>query len=587
MRGFFKILKFSNHLWRYYLAIAGLSLTVALLSQALPLISRQLVDGFTTGDLARSSAFILVFLIFAADVSQTLINNINGHLGDVLSVKVSNFLSDKFYQKMLKLPQNYFDEELTGTIVSKLNRSTTGLSTFMQAFSNNFLSFIATTIFSLFFIFSISWVVGLVLLALYPIYILMTVKSSGTWQNYENQKNNLKDIAAGRFQEVISNIKTIKSFTSEQQELNFFNNTLSQVLPINKKQSIYWNRKDAERKVLVNVLFGFVFVAIVQQLYAGSITVGDTVALIQFSLLVRVPIFTISFLVSQLQQATTSSRDYFLTLDQLEEDSSAVKKITKVNGSIKFSDVSFEYKHGEKVFKNISFQIQPGQKVALVGESGQGKSTLAHLLLKLYTPTSGTIQIDGQNLADLETSSLRKQIGLVLQEPALFSGTIYDNIAYGNSKASKKDIISSAKAANADGFITNFKDGYNSYIGERGVKLSGGQKQRITIARTILKDAPILILDEATSSLDSKAEREVQIALDNLMKGKTTLIIAHRLSTISGADLIVTLKNGKVDEVGSPKELAKSGGIYAELLKLQTSGTKAAKKELHQKFQLS
>lgn len=585
MRTIFKILKFSGHLWRYYLAIAVLSLTVAMLGQVMPLITRELIDGYGSGSLARNSAMLLVGAMFFATVMETLINNVNGYYGDVLSKKISNFLSDKFYQKMLKLPQEYFDKELTGTITAKLNRSTVGLSAFIQAFSNNFLGFIATTVFSLFFIFSISWVVGLVLLSFYPIYILMTVKSSGTWQGYENEINSIKDTAAGRFQESISNIKTIKSFTSEQNEISFFNNTLAKIIPLNSKQSIYWNRKDAERKILVNIVFGLVFVAIVQQLYSGAITIGDTAALIQFSLLVRIPIFMISYLVSQFQAAITSSRDYFLTLEELEEDRSAKKVLTKVKGSIQFKDVEFSYKQGESVFKNINFEIHPGQKVALVGESGQGKSTLAHLLLKLYTPSSGAILIDGEDVSELDTISLRKQIGLVLQEPALFSGTIFENIAYGKPKANKKEVVAAAKAANADHFIEKFKDTYQSYIGERGVKLSGGQKQRVAIARTILKDAPILILDEATSSLDSKAEREVQVALDNLMQNKTTLIIAHRLSTISGADIIVTLKDGVVDEVGSPKELAKTGGVYSELLNLQNSGTKEAKKKL-EKFDI-
>lgn len=585
MRAIFKILKFSGHLWRYYLAISILSLSVSLLAQAMPLITREIIDGFTGGDLAINTALLLVLAIFIASVLETFINNINGYFGDVLSVKISNFLSDKFYQKILRLPQGYYDKELTGTITARLNRSTVGLSTFMQALSNNFLGFIGTTIFALFFIFSISWVVGLVLLSFYPIYILMTIKSSGTWQGYENEKNALKDSAAGRFQEAISNIKTIKSFTSEERELKQFNNTLEKLLPLNSKQSIYWNRKDAERKTLVNVIFGLVFVAIVQQLYAGAITIGDTAALIQFALMVRVPIFMISYLVSQFQQATASSKDYFITLEQVEEDRSATKVIKNISGSIKFDQVDFYYKKGESVFKNINFEVKPGQKVALVGESGQGKSTLAHLLLKLYTPTSGKILIDGEDISELETISLRRDIGLVLQEPALFSGTIYENIAYGRPKATKKEVIQAAKAANADGFIQKFKDGYSSYIGERGVKLSGGQKQRVAIARTILKDAPILILDEATSSLDSKAEKEVQIALDNLMQNKTTLIIAHRLSTIAGADLIVTLKDGRVDEVGSPKDLAKTGGVYAELLELQSSGTKEAKKKL-EKFDI-
>jgi ATP-binding cassette subfamily B protein len=587
MRSILKILKFCGHLWRYYLAIGLLSLSISLLGQAFPLLLRHLIDGFSYGSLTKNVAVLIVGLMFGSEILQTVINNLNGYNGDQLSLKVSNFLSDKFYQKILSLPQNYFDEELTGTIVARLNRSATGLATFMQAFTNNFLNLITTTFISMAIIFSISWQVGLILLILYPLYVFMTMRSSNTWQNYENEKNSLKDLAAGRFQESITNIKTIKSFVSEGREHSFFKRTLEEAEPINKKQSIFWNRKDAERKLLVNILFGLVYLVIVVQLYARSITLGDAVALIQFLTIIKIPLFMISFLVSQTQMAITSSKDYFATLEAVEEDSSATKVLKDIKGAIKFSDVGFEYKHGEKVFRDISFSISPGQKVALVGESGQGKSTLAHLLLKLYRPSSGRIEIDGCDLVDLETKSLRKQIGLVLQEPALFSGTIAENIAYAKPSASKKEIVDAAKAANADSFISQFKDGYQSYIGERGVKLSGGQKQRVAIARTIMKDAPILILDEATSSLDSKAEREVQLALNNLTKGKTTLIIAHRLSTISGADVIVTLKNGRVDEVGSPKELGKTGGVYAQLLKLQTSGTKAAKKELKQKFDLS
>ncbi len=558
---------------------------MAILSQFTPLITQKLVDGFTSGALTQTAAVYLVLLLFSADFGTTVIENINGYLGDQMSTKTFNFLADKFYEKMLRLPQGYFDEELTGTITSRLGRSTNGIAQFLQAFSNGFLNFVATTVLSLFIVFKFSIPVGIILASLYPIYIWLTKRSSDTWQGYELEKNTLKDTAAGRFQEVVSNIKTIKSFSSEDRELSFFNKTLSKLIPINVKQSIYWHKKDVERRAVVNVIFGMVYLTIILQLYSKTITLGQAMALFQFSMIIRMPIFTISYLIDEMQRAITSSKDYFATLDVLEEDRSATKVLEKVEGSVKFKDVNFSYKHGEKVFKDVNFEIKPGQKVALVGESGQGKSTLAHLLLKLYTPTSGSIYIDGVDINELETVNLRKQIGLVLQEPALFSGTIYENIAYGNPKATKKEIIAAAKAANADGFISKFKDGYESYIGERGVKLSGGQKQRVTIARTILKNAPILVLDEATSSLDSKAEKEVQVALDHLMQNKTTLIIAHRLSTISGADVIVTLKGGKVDEVGSPTELAKTGGVYAELLNLQNSGTRAAKKAL-EKFDI-
>jgi ATP-binding cassette subfamily B protein len=218
-------------------------------------------------------------------------------------------------------------------------------------------------------------------------------------------------------------------------------------------------------------------------------------------------------------------------------------------------------------------------KVALVGESGEGKTTVANLLLRFYQPTSGQITVDGRDIAAVTQNSLRSYIGVVFQDPSLFSGTVAENITYGEGPANPAAMVKAAKAANAHGFIVKLPNGYDTEIGERGVKLSGGQKQRIAIARAVLKNPPILILDEATSSLDSKAEREVQEALERLMRNRTTIIIAHRLSTIQNVDLIVGFKNGQVAEIGSPEELAASEGIYAELLALQAP-TRANKAKL-------
>ena len=221
-----------------------------------------------------------------------------------------------------------------------------------------------------------------------------------------------------------------------------------------------------------------------------------------------------------------------------------------------------------------------------MGESGEGKSTIAHLLLRLYDPSSGTIEIDGQDIAKASVHGVRSSIGAVFQEPALFSGTIADNIAYGvQRKVTQKEIEAAAKTANAHDFISKLSDSYKSEIGERGVKLSGGQKQRIAIARAVLLDPPILLLDEATSALDSRAEAEVQKALERLMKGRTSIIIAHRLSTIANVDTIVTLNKGTVSEIGSPAELAKGNGIYAELLKLQQHQPK--EDELLKKYEIT
>ena len=240
-------------------------------------------------------------------------------------------------------------------------------------------------------------------------------------------------------------------------------------------------------------------------------------------------------------------------------------------GAVEFRNVSFRYASAmqKPVLTGISFTLHPGEHVALVSESGGGKTTLTNLLMRLYQPDSGEITVDDMAIDAVQQKSLRRHIATVFQEPALFSGTIRENIAYGADEPTDEQVIAAAKAANAHDFISELDKGYDTQIGERGLKLSGGQKQRIAIARAVLKDAPILILDEATSNLDSKSEHLVQQALERLMKGRTTLIIAHRLSTIATVDRIVTLKDGRVDEIGTPKQLAKSGGIYANLLKLQ------------------
>ena len=316
----------------------------------------------------------------------------------------------------------------------------------------------------------------------------------------------------------------------------------------------------------------------------GLVSIGDVVLLITLLQQTSQPLQNMSFFVDMYQRAITNSRDYAKAMSEKSEVTSGDGKqvITDTKATVVFRDVCFAYSDGKPVLRRISFTIHPGKKLALVGESGGGKTTIANLLMQLYHPSEGTISINGTSLARLTTSSLRQMIATVFQDAALFSGTIRENIAYARPDASSDQIEAAAKAANAYGFIRQLPQGLDTEIGERGIKLSGGQRQRIAIARAILKDAPILILDEATSALDSRAEHEVQTALDRLMKGRTTLIIAHRLSTIANVDTVVTLQNGQVDEVGTPAELAKTGGIYAQLLELQLGTSKAAKKKLEQ-----
>lgn len=524
--------------------------------------------------------------IFVLDFGGTIVSNINGYWGDQMSAKLQKLLSARYYDHILDLPQKYFDTELSGKIINRLNRSISQISGFMQMFSNNFLQFIFSTVFALVIVAYYSWQIALLLFALYPIYIWMTVRTSGKWQKYQAKKNLHLDIASGRFAESITQIKVVKSFVQERRELNFFNRNYQTMVNTNKPQSRFWHVQDVRRRSVLNVIFFAIFLLIFVEGARGVFTPGQSVALILYAMQIRIPIFTISFLVENTQRAVADSKDYFEVMEIEPEitDQPGSTKLKVTKGRIEFNDLSFAYDN-KKVLKDINLSIQPDTKVALVGESGEGKTTLTNLLLRLYEPQNGSIIIDNQNIARVTQASLREQIGVVFQEPALFSGTIRENISYSNSKVTEAQVIAAAKAANAHEFISKFEKGYETEIGERGLKLSGGQKQRIAIARALLKDAPILILDEATSSLDSKSEHMVQEALERLMKGRTTLIIAHRLSTIQHVDQIITLKGGTIDEIGSPEVLAKTKGIYAQLLAMQQGPSEKSKKQL-QKFEM-
>jgi ATP-binding cassette, subfamily B, bacterial len=303
----------------------------------------------------------------------------------------------------------------------------------------------------------------------------------------------------------------------------------------------------------------------------------------------RQPVQGMSFLVDSSQRAITGCIDYFKVMDEPAEFEGIPSADAEVGALqtplgqpvVTFTDARFAYSgDNSEVLRGLSFDVRRGERVAFVGESGVGKTTLTSLLLGLYHLTGGQLRVDGRDVTEVPLAQLRSQVGVVFQDPALFSGTIRENIAYGRPSATDDEIITAARRSHAHGFITALPGGYDAEIGERGVKLSGGQKQRIAVARAMLKDAPILVLDEATSSLDSKAERLVQEGLEELMTDRTTLIIAHRLSTISSVDRIITMRDGLIDEMGTPAELALTDGIYAELLTLQASASKADRKRL-------
>ncbi len=590
MKYIWKIIRSTSSLWRVYILVSIISIIIALLNLAIPALTGIAVDEIRKGTEASRELLIgLAFVIFAADLGITLISNFGGYWGDQITARLYKLLGSQYYKHLLDLPQSFFDKELSGKLINRLNRSIAQISNFMQMMSNNFLQFIFSTIFALIVVAVYSWQVALLLFSLYPIFIWMTVKSSGKWLKYQNDKNQQADIASGRFAEAINQIRVVKSFNQENRELKFFNRHMQKAVKINEPQSIHWHRKDVERRLVLNIIFFFVYVFIFVQGVSGQFTPGQTVTLILYAMQIRIPIFTISFLVDITQRAIADSKDYFEIMDVTPEikDIKGATELKVKSGQIEFNDISFSYDKNQSVVKKINLDINADSRIALVGESGEGKTTLTNLLLRLYEPENGQIIIDGQNISEVTQNSLRRNIGVVFQDPALFSGSIKENIAYANPTASDEKIVEAAKAANAHEFIVKFDKGYDTEIGERGLKLSGGQKQRIAIARALLKNAPILILDEATSNLDSKSERLVQDALDRLMKGRTTIIIAHRLSTIQHVDTVVTLSKGTIDEIGSPEVLAKTNGIYAQLLQLQGEAKTDKSKNKLKSFEIS
>ncbi len=591
MKNIFRIVRFTGELWPFYATVSAFSVVVALLTQAIPLLTKSAIDhisaGLQTHNTTITPIVVIVVAIFLCDLAQTMVSNIGGYYGDLLAAKLRRLLSTRYYSHILTLPQRYFDTELTGTIINRLNRGVSQLTDYMQFVANNFLQLIVSTIFTVAIVAFYAWPVAIILLILFPTYAWLTTRSSAKWQAYQKDVNKYTDEASGRFAESVGQVRVVKSFVHEKLELKHYTNLLDLIIGTTRPQSRYWHSQDVLRRFVLSVLFLAMYAIIFVGTAQGKYTLGTMVLLVQFVQLVRLPLFSLSFYVDRTQRAIADSRDYFLAIDEKPEiqDIKNAKSLVVTDGVIKFNDVEFGYEKDDHVLKKLSFAIPADSKLALVGESGQGKTTVTSLLLRLYEPTKGSITIDGQDITTVTQQSLRSNIAVVFQEPALFSGTIKENIAYARPDATREAIEAAARAANAHEFIDKFEHGYDSEIGERGLKLSGGQKQRIAIARALLKDAPILILDEATSSLDTKSERLVQQALERLMKGRTTLIIAHRLSTIEAVDTIVTLINGKADEIGTPKKLAKSDGIYAQLLHLQQSGAEADKKKL-QKYEI-
>lgn len=579
MKNIVKIILVSKPLYKILGIIALLIVVSAGLELAAPLVSKSIVDNIVsqvssgTGNIKNLTN--LIILTFALNLFGIIVSGLSDRMGDHFAGLQRKFLTEKFYNKILSLPQTYFDSEMSGKIVNQLSRGIATIQGFTNAATNFILPSFLQSILIIVVIAQYNLLIAFCVFILFPIYLALSYYSSIQWGKSEVVKNKIEDVLRGRLQEVIGNIKIVKGFLTEKMEYMFAGAQLTEINKIYAVQSRKYHLIDFGRNFsLILVLLG-INILVFYQTFTGVMTIGTMVLIIQLVMQARRPLFAMSFILTQLQNAESGSKEFFEILELPENENFAKKNFARklINPSLEFKDIAFNYKDSKNVLADVSFKIHPKEKVALVGHSGAGKTTITNLILKLYEPTAGDILISGKNYKKMDFNEVRQNISLVFQDNELFSTSIRENVAYGTN-ATDSQIISAIKSANAWEFVNKLTDGINSQIGERGVKLSGGQKQRIQIARAILKNAPILILDEATSSLDAKSEAEVQDALEKLMKNKLVIIIAHRFSTLQNCDHVIVLNDGTITQKGTPKDLAKQKGVYSDLLKYQIDGNK-------------
>lgn len=574
-----KILKLSKPQHRWILIAIILITIQAVLQQATPITFKFVVDELTTqisegaGD--YNKLIFLFSLILVINVVGVVLNTVNQRLGDHIASRLGRYLTEMYYRKIFTLSQKYFDSEISGKIVNQLNRGIISIREFVGTTTNFMAPAMLQAIFGVGILMYFDAGIGLLALTVFPVYIAISTYSTRRWGKIQEEKNVHEDASRGRIQEVISNIKLVKTYNTQRREWQFISDKYGVINKLYDKQSTQYHILNFIREFGLEIAFVAILFVIFRNTFIGILTLGEMVLIIQILAQLRWPLYGMSYILEQIQRAEADSKAFFEVLDLKSREAFHTKKLPRLvsKPEIIMENVNFSYEE-TPVLSDINLKLDKRETVALVGHSGAGKTTLVNLILKLYEPTSGKITLSGKSYRKADHSWVRAHIALVFQENELFSSTIRENVSYGVPDAGDKKIVEALKKANAYEFVSKFKDGLDAKIGERGVKLSGGQKQRIQIARAILHNKPILILDEATSSLDSKSEKLVQEALEKLIRNRLVIIIAHRFSTIQNADRIIVLDNGSIADIGTPRELARRKGVYSELLQYQVEGNK-------------
>jgi len=500
-----------------------------------------------------------------------VLNFLRSYMMSVFGQRTIENIRNDLYRHIQKLSISFFDNHRTGDLMSRLGQDINAIGNLVSADLPEIFADSFTVLAIIVYLFSADWQITLLLVFTWPL-MIYTIQLFGKFMR--GAYRDVQDSAAAvnnHLQDTISNISVIKSFGNEQYEIDRFSDQSRNYMEANIRAVRLWSVFFPIIDVLNNLSSLIVLVFGSWEVMVGRLTIGELAAFLAYINQVNQPIRRFSKVMNVVQRAVVASERVFEIMEtnpEVKEKEDAVN-LTSVQGRLKFENVEFAYKNGEPVLRDFNLEIQPGMRVALVGSSGAGKSTVAKLAARFYDPTNGLILIDDRKLQDVSIESLRENIGIVSQETLLLYGTVLDNIAYGKLDATKEEIIEAAKAANAYDFIMRFPDGYDSIIGERGVRLSGGQRQRLAIARVLLKNPRFVVLDEATSALDSESENLIQESLEKLFKGRSSLVIAHRLSTIHNADVIVVMEQGRIVETGTHADLISKGGRYAQLHSLQ------------------
>lgn len=556
--------------WKLFVFDMVCALVAASCDLMYPVISRNIINTYIPDKNLRliltwCVALLVIYLV------QAIMQYFMQYQGHVVGVRMQADMRRDVFEHLQKLPFSYFDEHKTGVIMSRIVNDLMDISEFAHHGPEDLFISLVSVVGSFIILCTINIPLTLITFAVLPFLILFVVKKR-TAMTIAFRKNRIEiaEVNAS-LENSIAGVRVARAFTGEQEEAKKFDENNQRYVTVRERAYRVMAEFFSGTNFLTSLMNVVVLTGGGYCVYRGVINVGDMVAYMLFINMFVNPIKKLIQFVEMFQNAITGyTRFQELMNIEVEQEEPDAVDLKDVRGEITFDSVSFQYNEGKEVLSNISMTFPQGEMVAIVGPSGGGKTTLCHLIPRFYEITQGSICIDGQDIRKVTRRSLRSKIGIVQQDVFLFTGTIFDNIAYGKLGASREEVYEAAKKANIHDYIMSLPEGYDTFVGERGVKLSGGQKQRISIARVFLKNPPILILDEATSALDNVTENYIQDSLDELCKNRTTIVVAHRLSTIKNADEIIVMDRDGIQERGTHTQLLeKDNGIYRELYEAQ------------------